>query len=143
MPKTLLVFSKKGVSDKDRENLVTQVQMVADAMGVPIEVMDTHQKLKDTKQETIAKAVFDLLGLREIDPTLLDEHRINMDLDALRSQGFFESNYCVVLTGKIDYITGHHPADFVAHDNVCFIKSLDSHTVMAMINEIFVRMEIS
>ncbi len=116
--------------------------MVAEAMEVEVNVIDSHQKLNDTKQETIAKAVFDLLGLRELDPKILDEHRINTDLHNLRSQGLFDDTYCVVLTGKIDYISGNHEKGFVAHDNVCFIKNLEPETVMALVNEVFYKLSI-
>ncbi len=142
MPKTLLIFSRKGITDKDRENLVAQLEMVAEAMEVEVNVIDSHQKLNDTKQETISKAVFDLLGLREINPTILDEHRMNQDLHALRSQGLFDDTYCVVLTGKIDYISGHYEKGFVAHDNVCFLQNLEPETVMALVNEVFSNLEI-
>ncbi len=111
-------------------------------MEVEVNIIDGHQKLKDTKQETIAKAVFDLLGLREINPTHLDEHRMNRDLHALRSQGLFDDTYCIVLTGKIDYISGNHEKGFVAHDNVCFIKNLEPETVMSLINEVFYNLSI-
>jgi len=44
--------------------------------------------------------------------------------------------------GDIYYISGHHENGFVAHDNIAFIKTLSSHAVMGMINEVFARLEI-
>ncbi|HIJ97501.1 TPA: hypothetical protein H1012_01765 [archaeon] len=142
MPKSLLVFSLKGIPDTQREDLVTQLKMVAESMEVGVNIIDAAKPLSDPKLKKIAVAVHDLLAVRMVDSTLLDEHRINQDLHALRAEGLFENNYCIVLTGDIYYISGNYENGFVAHDNIAFIKNLSSHSVMGLINEVFARLEI-